>query len=310
VKTVARVASAPVPTPWATVTVETPRPTRAPAARTAPRKPAPPAPVPPPPAEPLDAFHGLGAWADVYDYDNDPATIVPLVRLMAVNRVRVLYIETSRRSDPHDIAYPAALGAAIDEAKARGMRVVGWYPPDFTNVALDVHRSLAAIRFRSPGGNHIDAFGADIESTDVRDPRVRNVRLVQYSHLLRQGAGVPLAAIVYPPTQIQRSPSIWPGYPWRTFGTYYDVVMGMHYWTFQTSDPRQVFASTLRNTALIRAFTGRPGYVIGGLAGDANPAETTAYATAVVESGGVGGSLYDARTTSTPEWATLAILSR
>jgi hypothetical protein len=115
---------------------------------------------------------------------------------------------------------------------------------------------------------------------------------------------------VYPPTQIARRPSIWPGYPWRTFGAYYDIVMGMHYFTFRTNDPRQVEATTEANAKLIRSLTGKPAHVIGGLAGDANPSEIAAYVVGALESGSIGGSLYDARTTSAAEWLALAALNR
>ena len=298
----------PVPTPFATITLETPVPTHAPVLETP--RPSPRA-VPAPRRDPMAPFRGLGSWSDVYDYNNNPASIVPLVRVMAAHGVRTLYIETSRHSDRGDIAYPRALGAAIDAAKSFGMRVVGWYPPDFTNLRFDLRRTAAALRFRSPGGHGIDAFGADIEDASVKNPAERNRLVGLYSRELRRMAGtLPLAAVVYPPTQLQRRPDIWPGYPWRTFGAYYDIVMVMHYWTFHTSDPNEVFRSTLRNAALVRALTGRPAHVIGGLAGDANVAEVAAYVSAATEGGSVGGSLYDGRTTSAAEWVALATLTR
>lgn len=311
VRVAERVPVVPVPTAAAKITLETPRPTPArlpdPATARPARKPA--APLV---RHPLAAFGGLGSWIDAYDYDNDPSSIVPLVRVMAAHGVHTLYLETSRRKAPKDIAYPLALGAALDVAKGFGMRVVAWYPPTFDNVSLDLRRSLAAIRFRSPEGNRFDAFGADIEYSTVKPPAERNRRATVYSRDLRRMAGaLPLAAIVYPPTQIQKNPSIWPSYPWRSvFGTYYDIVMPMHYWTFHTSSAKDVFTSTVRNEALVRALTGKPAHVIGGLAEDASAAEVTAYVTAAIESGSIGGSLYDGRTTTLPQWVRLAPLNR
>src|SRR5438093_8128958 len=114
---------------------------------------------------------------------------------MAAHGVRVLYLESSRHNDPHDIAYPQALGAALDIAKGLGMRVVAWYPPDFSNVSYDLRRSLAAIQFRSPEGNRFDAFGADIEFSAVKNPDERNRRVAIYSRDLRRIAGgMPIAA--------------------------------------------------------------------------------------------------------------------
>jgi hypothetical protein len=309
-RTVAERAPAPpVPTPSATITLETPRPTPARLPDPATPRPAPKS-VAPPARSPLTAFRGLGSWIDAYDYSNDPASIVPLVRVMATHGVKTLYLETSRRKAAADIAYPQSLGMALDVAKGLGMRVVAWYPPTMDDPALDMRRSLAAINFHSPEGNRFDAFGADIEYSNVKNAAERNRRAAIYSRDLRRSTSLPLAAIVYPPTQIQRNPSIWPNYPWRVFGTYYDIVMPMHYWTFHTSNPKDVFASTVRNEALTRALTGKPAHVIGGLAEGASAAEISAYVSAAIESGSIGGSIYDGRTTTLPQWVRLAPLNR
>ena len=115
-------------------------------------------------------------------------------------------------------------------------------------------------------------------------------------------------AIVFPQNLIKRR--VPPLRQHVNKGRYYDIVMAMHYWTFHTADPKEVFTSTVRNSALIRALTGRPAHVIGGLAGDASAAEVAAYTTAAIESGSVGGSLYDGRTTSVLQWVRLAPLNR
>ena len=132
-------------------------------------------PLPPAPVVGLGAFKGLGAWIDVFDHHDDPATIVPLVNDMADRGTKTLYLETARYASTTDIQMPKAVGAALDAAKGRGMRVVAWYPPDFADLKRDVRRSVAAIKFRSPNGNRFDAFGADIEYTaGVPDHKKRN----------------------------------------------------------------------------------------------------------------------------------------
>jgi hypothetical protein len=265
-------------------------------------------PAPKPAPDALVAFRRLGSWSDVYDHNDDPATIVPLVRTMAAHGVRTLYLETGRYASPTDVQYPIAVGAALDQAKALGMRAVAWYAPDFSDVALDVRRSLAAIAFRSPNGNRFDAFGADIEYSPMAD---RNRRVVDYCRRLRAQTGaVPLAAIVFPPTALQAKPETWPGYPWAEFGRDFDIVMPMNYWTFHTKDARETASLTTRNAELVRDLTGRPVHVIGGLATDADTTQTAAYVSAAVESGSIGGSLYDGRTTTSDQWASLAALNR
>jgi hypothetical protein len=306
-----RAVKAPDATSRATVTLETPVPRPMPvrtAARPAATSRA--ARVLPRNVGSLAAFRGLGAWVDVNDHTNDPATIVPLVRDLAKRGVKTLYIESARFKSRTDIAYPRALGAALDEAKARGMYVVAWYPPYFTNVEFDLRRSLAAVNFRSPEGNRFDAFGPDIEQFGVKNHAERNRRTVEYSRRLRAASDIPLAAIVYPPTQLQRRPGLWPDYPWEAFGRYYDIVMPMAYWTFRTGDAKGAADYTTRNAVLSRQWTGRPTHVIGGLAEDANPAEIAAYVSAIVESGSIGGSIYDVRTTTAAQWLELAALNR
>ena len=258
----------------------------------------------------LSAFRGLGAWIDVYDFNNDPSSIVPMVRELASHGVKTLYLETARWKSKTDIQYPVSTGAALDEAKAQGMKVVAWYPPYFTDLAKDLRRSMAAVNFRSPEGNRFDAFGPDIEQLGVKNHAERNRRTIEYSRRLRAMTDMPLAAIVYPPSQLERSPRLWPNYPWKAFGEYYDIVMPMAYWTFRMSDPKAVATYTERNTALSRAWTGKPVHIIGGLAEAANPAEIGAYVGATIESGSVGGSIYDVRTTTAAQWLELAALNR
>lgn len=313
-----RVVATPLPTPKVTVAPSTPEPTPTPPPPTQapvdggedaevlplPVPTAAPVAAPAPPAPSLAAFDGLGSWIDVFDHNDDPNTILPLVRGMADQGARTLYLETARFTSETDIEYPTAVGAALDEAKAKGMRVVAWYPPAFDDLERDVRRSLVAVNFVSPGGNRFDAFGADIEYPDgVADPAERSARAVEYSRQLRAGAGTfPLAAIVLPPTSLEINPGRWPGYPWKEFGETYDVVMPMSYWTSRGKDPATADSITRRNAAESARLTGRPVHVIGGLGADADEAQVAAYVRAAKEAGSRGGGLYDYATTRGEVW--------
>jgi hypothetical protein len=316
-----RVVATPYPTARASVTVDLADP--------APKKPAPSARtegaappgaaaddvtlhVPKVPAVGIGAFTALGSWIDVFDYTNDPRTIVPLVDSMAARGVRTLYLETSRWQSATDIQYAYAVGAALDEAKADGMRVVAWYPPGFDNVTRDVRRSIAAITFRSPKGNHFDAFGADIEYTQgVPDHEERNARAVEYSKKLRAGAGAtyPLAAIVIPPSSLESRPDRWPNYPWSAFAPKYNLFMPMNYWTSTGQDARTAQDLTKYNIEKTRALTGKPIHVIGGLAEDVDVEQVAAYVRAADAAGAIGGGLYDFRTTTDELWDELRKLN-
>jgi hypothetical protein len=68
------------------------------------------------------------------------------------------------------------------------MAIVAWYVPSFANPARDQRRSLAAIRFRTAGGERFDSFALDIESSVVKAAGLRNARLLQLSRQLRAAA--------------------------------------------------------------------------------------------------------------------------
>lgn len=284
----------------------TPVPTPARAAR--------PAPAPRPdagssllaaPAAPLAAFHGLGSWIDVYDHNDDPASVVPLVHAMADRGVQTLYIESSRYAAPADIQFPNALGAALDAAKDRGLRVVAWYPPAFGDVELDLRRSIAAVRFRSPRGRSFDAFGADIEYPNaVPDHAERSRRAIDYSRRLRAAVGpaYPMAAIVIAPTALERNPGRWPGFPWVELRGLYEIFMPMNYWTGLGKDAGTAASLTARNAVETKRLTGRPVHVIGGLGDSVDEAQAAAYVTAAREGGSIGGGLYDFTTTRAEVW--------
>ncbi len=256
----------------------------------------------------LGAFSALGSWIDVFDYDDGEHPLAPLVRSMANRGVHTLYLETSRFTAPDDIQFPKALGAGLDEAKAHGLRVIAWYPPGFADVAHDVRRSLAAVNFRSPAGNRFDAFGADIEYTQaVPDHAKRNERAIEYSSRLRAAVGnsFPMAAIVIPPTSLEANTQRWPNFPWSALAKSYQLFMPMNYWTAYGKDAKTAADLTRRNVEQTRMLTGKPVHIIGGLGENADASQVAAYVEAAIESGSLGGGLYDFTTTRPDAWREL-----
>ncbi len=269
--------------------------------------------VPPLPPAGLGAFHKLGGWIDVFDHTADPATVLPHVRGMAKRGAKTLYLETGRYDSPGDFEYPKAMAAALDEAKALGMRVIGWYPPRFDDFHADVKRSIAAIKYRSPQGNRFDAFAADIEYTaGVPDHAKRNELTVSYSKKLRAAAGAtyPLAVITIPPSWLERDPSRWANFPWKQLAPIYDVFMPMEYWTALGKDPKTAYDITKKDVEMTRSLTGRPVHIIGGLGDGADGAQVKAYIKAIKDSGAMlGGGLYDYTTTRADVWDELRLLN-
>ncbi|MEX2393350.1 MAG: hypothetical protein WD826_02605 [Actinomycetota bacterium] len=271
-----------------------------------------PVPVPVAPAVGLGAYKKLGSWIDVFDHHDSAESIVPLVNKMADLGTKTLYLETARFSSETDIQMPKAVGAALDAAKGRGMKVVAWYPPNFVDVDLDVRRSVAAVKFRSPEQNRFDSFAADIEYTQgVPDDEKRNARTLDYSKRLRNAVGksYPLAAIVIPPSSLEINPTRWPNFPWKQLAADYDIFMPMNYWTARSKDAKTARELTSYNVSQTKKLTGRPVHIIGGLGEHADGAQTEAYVKACLESGSLGGGLYDFRTTRSDVWDELRKLN-
>jgi hypothetical protein len=269
-------------------------------------------PVLPLPVADIGAFRKLGAWIDVFDHTADPASVLPHVRGAAKRGAKTLYLETGRYDTKGDFTYPEAMAAALDEAKALGMKVIGWYPPRFDDFEGDVKRSVAAIEYRSPKGNRFDAFAADIEYTaGVPDHDERNALTVRYSKRIRSAAGAtyPLGVITIPASWLERTPERWPDFPWGALKGLYDVFMPMEYWTALGKDPETAYEVTRKDVAMTRSLTGKPVHIIGGLGADADGGQVDAYVKAAKETGALGGGLYDYTTTRADVWDELRKLN-
>jgi hypothetical protein len=251
-------------------------------------------------------FKGLGAWWDVWDWSptftaNSPAVGVADVDRLAFSGVQTLYIQTSsyRRSDT--VLDEALLRRIVNRAHTLHMKVVGWYLPQFLDTNLDVTR-MAAV-----AGLGMDGLGIDIEATDNADVAARSQNLmseIKYLRLVQPD--LPIAAIpVTPVIWEQLNLSWWPNFPYRELSKYVDAWMPMAYWTYRRTgsfpewgDPYLYVSESVRR---LRTLTGRPTlpvHPIGGEAANTTTADVDAMARAMADTGAIGGSLYDARTTA------------
>ena len=254
--------------------------------------------------DPLTLYRGLGTWTDIYDettYERPVAT----VKAMHGQGVRTLYLETANYRIDKPIFRPAVVARIVEAAHARGMKVVAWYLPSFTNVDRDYRRSMAAIRFTTPNGHRFDGFAMDIESDVVRDVKVRNARMRRLSHRVRAAVGpdyvlgaiVPEAGALY-----------WHDFPYQTVDEYYDIFLPMAYYTFRTSGAAEAARWIRRNIATIRRETnndGAPIHVIGGLSRDTTIPELRSFVDAVLSRDVYGASLYEFEGTTPRQWAVL-----
>jgi hypothetical protein len=262
------------------------------------------------PPRDTSAYEGLGTWVDIFDGTvlAKPEAAVATMRDLGVT---TLYLQTSNYTQDVDLVRPAALGRFVDAAHANGMRVVAWYLPSLRNVARDLRRSLAAVRFRSPKGDVFDSFAVDIEADLVHPAAMRSARLLGFSRALRKavGPGYPLGAIIPSPRGMELKPKYWPGFPYAGLAKSYDVFMPMGYFTYRYKTAAAARAYTAANVEIVRTETADDALVvhaIGGLAGSATVAQVRAFAGAAADEGAIGASLYDYATTSAAQWRALS----
>jgi hypothetical protein len=254
-------------------------------------------------------FEGLGMWIDIYD---EPAWAAPgtAVKDMAANGVRTLFLQTSNADRPGSFVFPGGVEAFVDAAHDEGMAVVAWYLPHLTDLVRDRARVRDALSFTTARGDGFDGFALDIESDAVRDPDRRTERLVRLTSEIREEAGdeYPLGAVVPSPIRLREDLAYWPGFPWHELALAYDAILPMTYYTFRAHGPGESFAYVADSIDEIRERVGTdrvPIDVIGGLARDAEPAETLAFVRAVGDRGALGGSWYTWPSTTDEQWASL-----
>jgi hypothetical protein len=267
-------------------------------------------------------YAGLGAWVDTYDYvpasggtAKSPAVQPGDVDAMAAAGIRTIFIQASRpdATAASPLVDPSLLAEFVLRAHARGMRVVGWYLPELGDVDADLARLKAIANFRVL--NHgLDGVALDIEdTTTVPDLDARNQALVDLSTRLRAALpGQAIGAVVLPPVLTEVvNPAYWPAFPWAAVSTLFDVWLPMSYWTYRKADSgyHDGYTYDAESIRRLRLDLGQPAAVvhaIGGLAAEASPAELDAFVRSLVDSGAIGGSVYDWASSPPAERAQLA----
>ena len=264
------------------------------------------------------AFRSLGAWADIYDYSAlNPATAVADLK---AHGVRTLYLGTARYDSAADILYPTDVAAWLAAAHAAGIRVVGWYVPDYGDLTRDVRRTLAIASYVSPAGQRFDAVGIDSEyPLTVPSPSAWNQAVATHLAQVRAGTVLPVVAIVLPPVLMQGwpDPSRWANFPWSAIGANANAVAPESYWTSYTpanrcaaGDPQYcAYQYTHDNVLLSGQYTGLAVHVIGGSGSAATVAQVADYVRAARETAAAGGSFYDYLTTNPGSWPYLEQLN-
>lgn len=264
-------------------------------------------------ARTVEAYDGLGAWVDVYDFaptyaDGPPALTPAAVDDMAAAGVRTLFIQAARNDEraPDGVVDPAVLAQFLVRAHRHDMRVVGWYLPTFADVELDLRRLEATADFNVLG-HRFDGLAVDIEVTgEVPDHAARNQNVIDLSQRLRDlTGGDALGAIVLPAVQLEVvNDRLWPGFPYRELSELYDVWLPMSYWTFRRQDSgyHDGYHYNYESVVRLRSNLGDDDAIVhpvGGIGDAATPEELTGFLRSLADTGAVGGSIYDWRTLTT-----------
>jgi len=276
----------------------------------------------------VDAYRGLGAWVDVFDWapayagPAGPAVTPDDLADMAAKGVSTLYFQASRLDDTGSgtIQNVPLVVEFLARAHELDIAVVGWFLPKWEDPADDLDRLVAIADFEV-GGQRFDGVAVDIEGVPTIEQRADwNRRLVTLSTELREHLGDrALGAIVLPPTLIEVvNTEYWPDFPWGELAPLYDVWLPMSYWSFRSDDSpfADGYAYNADATRRLRNNLGDAGalvHAIGGIGavngvdeGGGEPlalaADLEDFVQSAIDTSAIGVSIYD--------WASQDIVGR
>ena len=260
----------------------------------------PPAPVPPAGRNPTTALTGKGMWIwepDQTDH-GDAGAVIADARRAGLHQLWV------RVGDSPDGFYGAAwLDQLVPAAHAAGISVIGWGFPYLFDPASDARWTEAVIDWRSPDGQRLDGYSADIE-TASEGVALSPQRVAVYLGLVRQAAPRELlVATVYWPTD-----SNMVTYPYSTMAPYIDAYAPMVYW--DCVQPVSAVRQTLAHlTPLAPVHVIGQAYDMGpygGRLGAPPPEELNAFMAAAQKGGALGASFWSWQAMDPAEWAALS----
>lgn len=260
-------------------------------------------PAPQPPsgtAAPLTAITGKGLW--VWQYH---ATEAGNAQAIADRAVRAGLAQVwVRVADSRDGFYGAdELAAIVPAAHARGLSVIAWGFPYLYDPAGDAAWTQAVLAWRSPHGEQVDGFSADIE-TASEGVALSAPRAALYLSLVRSARdGRPLIATVYPPTDHWLR-----AYPYAAMAPFVDAFAPMVYW--ECRDP-----GAAADEAVSRLAAMKPVHAIGqafsfgevgGRVVQPTKAELDRFMGVARRDGAVGASFWVWQDVSGEEWNALS----
>lgn len=260
-------------------------------------------PAPPKPAprlQDLSAIAGKGMWIWQMQRTEggDSAAIVRQAVSAGLSQLWV------RVGDSRNGFYGQTfLGALVTQAHGAGLAVIGWGFPYLYDPVGDAAWTAAALNWRSPEGDRLDGFAADIE-TSSEGTALSALRSSTYLGLVRPSvAGRPLVATVFPPTDHWLAL-----YPYQAMAPFIDAFVPMVYWSC-TEPGDAVSAAITRLSALAPVHPLGQGYDMaseGGRVGAPSPGEISRFLDVSRRLGAVGASFWDWQEMDDAEWGALS----
>ena len=252
--------------------------------------------------DPRPAFgKGMWVWMWKNTEGGNADAVVARARRAGLNQLWV------RVADSQSGFYAASvLAELVPKAHAAHLSVIGWGFPYLYDPVGDAAWTGDALDWRSPSGDHIDGYSADVERSSegvMLTPR----RVAVYFDAVRRRAGNRLVvATVYPPLD-----AYWQGrgYPFAAMAPYVDAFAPMIYW--ECTDPGED-----ARVAVERLATLRPVHLIGqaydmagipgGRVNAPSAAETLRFLDIGKRSGAIGASFWVWNTMDAPQWGALS----
>lgn len=256
-----------------------------------------PAPVPVDPSRRADLtpVTGKGIWLTTWATSKvDVAEVVGRARSAGLRQIWV------RTGGTYQGWYGDRLLADLLPAAHRaGIAVIAWDFPTLSDPVADAARAKRALDYRAPGGDRLDGFSPDIETSAER-VYVSDKRFTVYISRVTAAAGnrVVVATVPRPtPKRLQT-------YPYRSLVPYVDAFAPMVYWSCK--EPGELVQESLRTLA-----RWRPVHLVGqsydmgpegGRRGLPSGREIWRFLDASKRGGGVGASLYLYSQTGPAQW--------
>ncbi|PZM77618.1 MAG: hypothetical protein DKT66_25395 [Candidatus Melainabacteria bacterium] len=191
---------------------------------------------------------GAGLWLNMWNYPL-PENADAYCKKMHNHGIRNLFVQTSRSTTPA-ICEPARLSALIDAAHRYKIRVICWGYHELANPAVDAAKMIAAAKFTSERGDHIDAVAPNLEKN--LDAKAVEAYLKDIRAAI--GPNMPIMAVVYSP--LNRAPQV-AKTPWKLLAKYCDIIAPMAYWNSKWQK-YSAYDYTWSTVKMVRQLSGKP----------------------------------------------------